>query len=113
MSNNFIEVEKQPIDDPIKKIQPYPVPEIEPFFEWEYGFQDTYPFFFVPELPSFIEQDFKGISYAEKNYTWEEIDYRMNVDYPTVPEPADAGFFMAIVVGALVAFCYFKSKIKS
>ena len=44
-------------------------------------------------------------------YTWDEFDFRLGVEYKgTVPEPADAGLFTALIMAAFVAFCYFKNK---
>jgi hypothetical protein len=67
--------------------------------------QDYY--YFVPLLN---RNDWDGIEYDSIQYGWGELDYRFGVDYPSVPEPADAGFVTSIILGIFVAFCYFKNK---
>ena len=87
----------------------YPELINDPFYEWEYGYQETYPFFFVPEIPKGIEEIYKGISYANVNYTWDELEYRMNVDYSSVPEPSAIGVIMGL---ALLTLIILKSLLK-
>jgi hypothetical protein len=70
------------------------------------------PFFFIPDMPTFLREDFKGLEFEGVQYTWKEFDYRLEADYPSIPESADAGFFMAILVGIFVAYSYFKTRIK-
>ena len=69
--------------------------------------QDWEWYYFVPLLD---RDEWQGIEYDSIQYGWDELDYRFGVDYPTIPEPADAGFVGAILVGIFVAFCYFKNK---
>lgn len=69
--------------------------------------QDWEWYYFVPLLD---RDEWQGIEYDSIQYGWDELDYRFGVDYPTIPEPADAGFIGAILVGIFVAFCYFKNK---
>lgn len=67
-------------------------------------------YFFVPSIPEWAYSEFDGLLYEGKEYNWSEVDYRLSVDYNSVPEPADAGFVGAVLVGIFVAFCYFKNK---
>jgi hypothetical protein len=81
----------------------------------DYGWGDTISitssnYFFVPSIPEWAYSEFDGLLYEGKEYNWNEIDYRLSVDYNSVPEPADAGFVGAVLVGIFVAFCYFKNK---
>ena len=69
--------------------------------------QDWEWYYFVPLLD---RDEWQGIEYDSIQYGWDELDYRFGVDYPSIPEPADAGFIGAILVGIFVAFCYFKNK---
>ena len=75
-------------------------PEPETVFE-------TYWYYYIPELN---REYWDGVEYDDVKYDWAELDYRFGVDYPSVPEPADAGFFMAIVVAMFVGFCWIASK---
>ena len=70
--------------------------------------QDWQWYYFVPLLD---RSEWDGIEYDSIKYDWDELDYRFGVEYPSIPEPADAGFFMAIVVTIMVAFCYFKTRL--
>ena len=72
----------------------------------EYVEQETLWFYTIPNL----SRDFwDGIEYENIKYDWNEIDYRFGVDYPAIPEPADAGFVMAFLVAVFVLFCWFKT----
>ena len=73
---------------------------VQPEWEWYY---------FVPLLD---RQEWDGIEYDSVRYDWNELDYRFGVDYPQIPEPADAGFVGAILVAIFVAFTYFKTRKK-
>ena len=70
----------------------------------------SYGFFLIPDEPSYLRQEFDGLMFEGVQYTWDEFDYRLGVDYPSIPEPADAGFIAALIMTAFVAFCYFKNK---
>jgi len=70
----------------------------------------SYGFFLIPDEPSYLRQEFDGLMFEGVQYTWDEFDYRLGVEYNAIPEPADAGFFTALIMAAFVAFCYFKNK---
>lgn len=71
--------------------------QIEPDYQWYY---------FVPLLD---REHWDGIEYDSVKYDWQELDYRFGVDYPSIPEPADAGFFMAVFAAIIVLCCYIKA----
>ena len=50
---------------------------------------DLYWYYYVPLLD---RESWDGIEYDNIKYDWNELDYRFGVDYPAIPEPADAGF---------------------
>lgn len=78
-----------------------PILIVEPIWDYEW-------YYLVPILDREL---WDGIEYDSIKYDWDELDYRFGVDYnSTVPEPADAGFFMAIVVAVFVGICWFKTK---
>jgi len=70
----------------------------------------SYGFFFIPDEPSYLRQEFDGLMFEGVQYTWDEFDYRLGVEYNAIPEPADAGFITALIMATVVAFCYFKNK---
>lgn len=71
----------------------------------------SYDFFIVPDEPTYLREEFSGLMFNGVEYTWDEFDFRLGVEYKgTVPEPADAGLFTALIMAAFVAFCYFKNK---
>ena len=71
----------------------------------------SYDFFIVPDEPTYLREEFNGLMFNGVEYTWDEFDFRLGVEYKgTVPEPADAGLFTALIMAAFVAFCYFKNK---
>ncbi len=81
----------------------------------DYGWGDSitstnYNYFYVPSIPEWAYSEFDGLLYEGTQYNWSEVDYRLSVDYNSVPEPADAGFIGAVLVGVFVAFTYFKTK---
>ena len=82
-------------------------PEEQGTITWINIEQDWEWYYFVPLLD---RQEWDGIEYDNVKYDWVELDYRFGVDYPAIPEPSDAGFFMAIVVAMFVGFCYIASK---
>ncbi len=84
--------------------------------ETDYSWGDSisinsnFNYFYVPSIPDWAYSEFDGLLYEGTQYNWKEVDYRLSVDYNSVPEPADAGFIGAVLVGIFVAFCYFKNK---
>jgi len=79
---------EQPIEQPIER----PIGIEEPISI----IGSNNPFFYVPDMPEFIREDFKGLEFEGVQYSWKEFDYRLSVDYNSVPEPAFVGLFMGL-----------------
>ena len=75
----------------------YPLLPIEQPFEIEepisIGLSDT-SFFYIPDMPDFIRQDYLGLEFEGVQYTWTEFDYRLDVSYPQIPEPSFYGLLL-------------------
>ena len=54
----------------------------------------NYNYFFVPSIPEWAYGEFDGLLYEGVQYNWDEVDYRLSVDYNSVPEPASVGVIM-------------------
>ena len=66
-----------------------------------YGWGDSitstnYNYFYVPSIPEWAYSEFDGLLYEGTQYNWSEVDYRLSVDYNSVPEPAFIGLFMGL-----------------
>jgi len=55
-----------------------------------------YNYFYVPSIPEWAYSEFDGLLYEGVQYNWKEVDYRLSVDYNSVPEPAFIGLFMGL-----------------
>ena len=55
-----------------------------------------YNYFYVPSIPEWAYSEFDGLLYEGVQYNWGEVDYRLSVDYNSVPEPAFIGLFMGL-----------------
>lgn len=62
--------------------------------DWEW-------FYYVPLLD---RQEWDGIQYDDVQYGWQELDYRFDVPYPSVPEPSFIGLVMGLALLTLVIF---------
>tara|TARA_R100001163_G_C4923046_1_gene102407 strand:- start:29 stop:292 length:264 start_codon:yes stop_codon:yes gene_type:complete len=64
------------------------------------SFSDNYNYFYVPSIPEWAYHEYDGLFYEGTQYPWEEVDYRLSVDVPSVPEPSTyallAGFGVLI-----------------
>ena len=70
-----------------------------------YEFNNDYGFLYVPLIPEHAYGEFKGLSYAGTQYTWDEVDYRLSVEYiPAIPEPSTAGIFLGIIALCMISF---------
>jgi len=122
MSHEFNFTEE--LESPIFEIeQPF---DIEPILDLGLSTEDDYSidiivnkkpifeeqslFFFVPDEPPFLRENFKGLQFEGVQYTWDEFDYRLNVDVPSVPEPADAGLAMGIILGLMILYKIFMKE---
>ena len=78
----------------------------------DYGWGDSisstsYSYFFVPSIPEWAYSEFDGLIYEGKEYNWNEVEYRLSVDYNSVPEPSFVGVFMGC---CLLAVALLKRK---
>jgi hypothetical protein len=75
----------------------YPELIIEPEYDWGDSITSTnYNYFYVPSIPEWAYSEFDGLLYEGKEYNWNEVDYRLSVEYNSVPEPAFVGLFMGL-----------------
>jgi|TARA_Y100000004_G_scaffold4400_1_gene5260 hypothetical protein len=75
----------------------YPELVTEPEYDWGDSITSTnYNYFFVPSIPEWAYSEFDGLIYEGKEYNWNEVEYRLSVDYNSVPEPAFVGLFMGL-----------------
>tara|TARA_R100000482_G_scaffold124537_1_gene77707 strand:+ start:2763 stop:3059 length:297 start_codon:yes stop_codon:yes gene_type:complete len=89
----------------------FPELVVEPEYDWDDTISITSSnYFYVPSIPEWAYSEYDGLLYEGVQYDWDEVSYRLSVDVPTIPEPADAGLVGAVLVGIFVAFCYFKNK---
>jgi len=75
----------------------------------DYGWGDSitstnYNYFFVPSIPEWAYSEYDGLMYEGKEYNWNEVEYRLSVDYNSVPEPSAIGVIMGLALLALVLF---------
>ena len=74
-----------------------PLPIIEPEYNWEDSITLTdYNYLYVPSIPEWAYSEFDGLLYEGKQYNWKEVDYRLSMEYPLIPEPAFVGLFMGL-----------------
>ena len=66
-------------------------------YDWGDSITSTnYNYFYVPSIPEWAYSEFDGLLYEGTQYNWSEVDYRLSVDYNSVPEPAFIGLFMGL-----------------
>ena len=75
----------------------------------DYGWGDSitstnFNYFFVPSIPEWAYSEYDGLIYEGKEYNWSEVEYRLSVDYNSVPEPSAIGVIMGLALLALVLF---------
>ena len=88
-----------------------PITYIEPDYDYDSDFDIIYDydtvngFVYIEPIPDFFTQNFQGLYYEGVSYSWDEIEYRMGVEYtPSVPEPSSVGAVMGIIFTAFVVF---------
>ena len=69
-----------------------------------------YNYFYVPSIPEWAYSEFDGLLYEGTQYNWEEVDYRLSVDYNIVPEPAEVGLFMGLVFAGFILYKILEGK---
>ena len=75
-----------------------PLLTLDPEYEWGDSITSNsdYNYFFVPSIPEWAYSEFDGLLYEGVRYNWKEVDYRLSVEYNSVPEPAFVGLFMGL-----------------
>ena len=74
-------------------------------YDWGDSITSTnYNYFFVPSIPDWAYSEYDGLIYEGKEYNWNEVEYRLSVDYNNVPEPGFVGLFMGFTLLALILF---------
>ena len=69
-----------------------------------YEFNESYGFLYVPSIPKYAYEEFKGLSYNGTQYTWDEVDYRLSIEYiPAIPEPSSAAIFLGIIALCMIS----------
>ena len=90
--------------------QTRPLLVVEPEYDWDESIVSTTTnlnYFYVPSLPEWAYSEYDGLLYEGKQYNWDEVSYRLSVDYNSVPEPSFIGLFMGL---CLLAVAFFKRK---
>ena len=84
---------------------------IEPMFEEQsISIPSNLNYFYVPSLPEWTRHEYDGLLYEGTQYNWNEVDYRLSVDIPAIPEPASACLFMSLLAGIFITVHYFIKK---
>ena len=74
-------------------------------YDWGDNFtSNDYDYFYVPSIPEWAYSEFDGLLYEGVQYNWNEVDYRLSVDYNSVPEPAFIGLIMGLCLLSVVLF---------
>ena len=76
----------------------------EPEYDWGDSISITNTnlnYFYVPSIPEWAYSEYDGLLYEGVQYNWKEVDYRLSVEYNSVPEPAFVGLFMGLCLLAL------------
>ena len=81
----------------------------EPDYDWGDTISlSNYNYFYVPSIPEWAYSEFDGLLYEGVQYNWDEVDYRLSVDYTAIPEPASAGVIISIIALVCIAYKQFK-----
>ena len=88
-----------------------PITYIETDYDYDsnYSYDSENGFFYIEPIPDFIRQEFEGLHYKGVDYSWDEINYRMQVEYtPSVPEPSISATVFGVILLVMIAFRAFK-----
>lgn len=61
-------------------------------------------------IPLLDRQEWDGIEYDSIQYSWQELDYRFDAPYPSVPESSTIGLTISLIVFTYVAFKNYLNK---
>ena len=84
-----------------------PITYIETDYDYDsnYSYDTANGFLYIEPIPEFFTQEFRGLHYEGVDYSWDEIEYRMGVEYsPSVPEPSSVGVVMGTIFLGFVIF---------
>ena len=85
--------------------QPITYIETDYNYDSNYSYDTENGFLYIQPIPEFFTQEFKGLHYGGVDYSWDEIEYRMGVEYsPAVPEPSSVGVVMGTIFLGFVIF---------
>ena len=89
--------------------------ELDINYDSDYGWGESitstnFNYFFVPSIPEWAYSEYDGLYYEGVQYNWDEVDYRLTVDYNSVPEPSSAGLFIGLVATTLLLYKKFKQS---
>ena len=57
-------------------------------YDWGQSITSTNnKYFYIPSIPEWAYSEFDGLLYEGIEYNWNEVDYRLSIDYSPVPEP--------------------------
>tara|TARA_R100000734_G_C3319278_1_gene114882 strand:+ start:9986 stop:10366 length:381 start_codon:yes stop_codon:yes gene_type:complete len=89
----------------------YPELVVEPDYYWDDTISiSNFNYFNVPSIPQWAYSEYDGLYYEGVQYSWDEVDYRLTIDYNSVPEPADAGLLVSIALGGFILYKIFMKK---
>ena len=81
----------------------------EPDYDWGDTISlSNYNYFYVPSIPEWAYSEFDGLLYEGVQYNWDEVNYRLSVEYNSVPEPASVGVIISIIALACIVYKHFK-----
>ena len=63
---------------------------IEPELDWgdSITINSNLNYFYVPSIPQWAYSEYDGLLYEGTQYNWKEVDYRLSIEYTSVPEPS-------------------------
>jgi hypothetical protein len=71
---------------------------------------NPYPEEFYYYIPLLDRQEWDGIEYDSIEYSWQELDYRFDAPYPSVPESSTIGLTIGLILFTYVAFKNYLNK---
>ena len=88
----------------------YPELIIEPEYDWDMqSITASGIYFNVPSIPQWAYSEYDGLYYEGVEYKWDEVEYRLSVDYNSIPEPSVFG----LILGSFIALCVIMRKLST
>ena len=89
----------------------YPEFAVQPESDWGDSITaSNLNYFYVPSIPEWAYSEFDGLFYEGVQYNWDEVDYRLTVEYNNIPEPSTTALFIGIVATTLLIYKKFKQS---